>query len=114
MPVVVTACTLTPVIVSDGACARRSDPDRSDACAQPWQTEIDPHRGVGLAGPGGWVVDDAFTFELPSDATTPRAARKAVAERFGDVDRCGELLLCVSEVVTNAVLHARSATVVTV
>jgi two-component sensor histidine kinase len=60
------------------------------------------------------AVEDAFTLELPGDATTPREARKAVAERFGDQARCGELLLCVSEVVTNAVLHARSATIVTV
>jgi anti-sigma regulatory factor (Ser/Thr protein kinase) len=59
-------------------------------------------------------VEDAFTMELPSEATTPREARKAVAARFGDQARCGELLLCVSEVVTNAVLHARSATVLTV
>ena len=59
-------------------------------------------------------MEDGFTLELPSDATTPREARKAVAERFGDQARCGELLLCVSEVVTNAVLHARSATVMTI
>lgn len=59
-------------------------------------------------------MEDAFTLELPGDATTPREARKAVTARFGDHARCGELLLCVSEVVTNAVLHARSATVVTV
>jgi two-component sensor histidine kinase len=59
-------------------------------------------------------VDDAFTLELPGVATTPREARRAVAARFGDQARCGELLLCVSEVVTNAVLHARSAATITV
>jgi two-component sensor histidine kinase len=40
-------------------------------------------------------------------------ARQAVAEVFGDHARCGDLLLCVSEVVTNAVLHARSAARIT-
>jgi len=59
-------------------------------------------------------VEDAFTLELPGDATTPREARRAVAARLGDHARSGELLLCVSEVVTNAVLHARSATTLTV
>ena len=59
-------------------------------------------------------MEETFTLELPRDATTPRAARRAVADAFGDQARCGELLLCVSEVVTNAILHARSATVVTV
>jgi len=59
-------------------------------------------------------VEETFTLELPRDATTPRAARRAVADAFGDQARCGELLLCVSEVVTNAVLHARSAATMTV
>ena len=59
-------------------------------------------------------MEETFTLELPRDATTPRAARRAVADAFGDQARCGELLLCVSEVVTNAVLHARSAATMTV
>jgi anti-sigma regulatory factor (Ser/Thr protein kinase) len=59
-------------------------------------------------------VEETFTLELPRDAATPRLARKVVAEVFGDQARCGELLLCVSEVVTNAVLHARSAATMTV
>ncbi len=54
-------------------------------------------------------MEDGFTLVLPGDSATPKVARTAVAERFGDHVRCGELLLCVSEVVTNAVLHARSA-----
>ena len=44
--------------------------------------------------------------ELPADAGTPRRARRAVASRLGGHPRLEELLLCVSEVVTNAVLHA--------
>ena len=49
-------------------------------------------------------------------ATPPHRAlaRRALADVFGDHARCGELLLCVSEVVTNAVLHARSAATITV
>jgi anti-anti-sigma factor len=46
--------------------------------------------------------------ELPADAGTPRRARRAVASRLGGHPRLEELLLCVSEVVTNAVLHAGS------
>jgi two-component sensor histidine kinase len=59
-------------------------------------------------------VEEGFTLVLPGDATTPRAARRAVAELLNDHARLGELLLCVSEVVTNAVLHARSAATMTV
>jgi len=59
-------------------------------------------------------VEEGFTLVLPSDAATPRAARRAIADLFSDSARCGELLLCVSEVVTNAVLHARSAATMTV
>ncbi len=51
---------------------------------------------------------DPFTIELPADASTPRRARRAVAARLGGHPRLDDLLLCVSEVVTNAVLHARS------
>ncbi len=60
------------------------------------------------------AVEEEFTLALPSDSTTPKAARVAVAEHYGHHTRCGELLLCVSEVVTNAVLHARSAPTMTV
>lgn len=52
---------------------------------------------------------DAFSLDLPADATAPRLARSAVSEHLGDHPRSNDLLLCVSEVVTNAVLHARSA-----
>jgi len=78
------------------------------------------HNGAsakGLVAPGigkGWQVEDTLTLELPSDSATPRLARQAIAEVFGEHARCGELLLCVSEVVTNAVLHARSGARMTV
>lgn len=49
---------------------------------------------------------EAFTIALPADAGTPRLARRAILERLADVPRRDDLLLCVSEVVTNAVLHA--------
>ena len=49
---------------------------------------------------------EPFTIELPADAGTPRLARRAVLERCAGIDRLDDLLLCVSEVVTNAVLHA--------
>jgi two-component sensor histidine kinase len=53
-------------------------------------------------------MTDGFSIVLPVDLQTPKAARDAVAARFGDEPRCGELLLCISEVVTNAVRHART------
>jgi anti-sigma regulatory factor (Ser/Thr protein kinase) len=49
-----------------------------------------------------------FDLELGPDATTPRAVRRKVAEAYADHPRKETLLLCVSEVVTNAVLHART------
>lgn len=58
-------------------------------------------------------MEEAFTLDLPDDPAAPRTARQAVTERFGHHARCGELVLCVSEVVTNAVLHARSAATLT-
>ena len=57
---------------------------------------------------------DTFSIQLPADAGTPRLARQAVQARVGERARCDELLLCVSEIVTNAVLHARTAAVMTV
>ena len=55
--------------------------------------------------PAGQVV---LELRLPRGSGAPRAARVAMADRFGDHVRCADLLLCVSEIVTNAVLHARS------
>jgi anti-sigma regulatory factor (Ser/Thr protein kinase) len=55
------------------------------------------------------VTSPTFSLVLPPAASSPRAARVAVAEELGDRNRLDELLLCVSEVVTNAVLHGRSA-----
>lgn len=52
---------------------------------------------------------EPVTIDLPNDTSAPRVARGVVAEAVGDHPRRDDLLLCVSEVVTNAVLHARSA-----
>jgi two-component sensor histidine kinase len=57
---------------------------------------------------------ESFTLELPVDSSTPKAARNAVSQRFGAETRCGDLLLCVSEVVTNAIRHARTPSRMTV
>jgi anti-sigma regulatory factor (Ser/Thr protein kinase) len=40
------------------------------------------------------------------ESATPRAVRRAFAEHFAAVAPLDDLLLCVSEVLTNAVLHA--------
>ena len=40
------------------------------------------------------------------DSTSPRNARRQFAAHFADHPRLDDLLLCLSEVVTNAVLHA--------
>ena len=50
-----------------------------------------------------------FNLHLLSDPSAPGHARRAVAERFAAHPRVDDLLVCVSEVVTNAVKHARSA-----
>ena len=52
--------------------------------------------------------DAILDLTLPVHPSTPRNARTAVAERFSDHDRCGDVLVCVSEAVTNAVIHART------
>jgi len=54
-------------------------------------------------------MSPSLSIELPAKATSPRAARQAVAAHLDGWSRAPELLLCVSEVVTNAVLHAHSA-----
>ncbi len=51
---------------------------------------------------------DPFALDLPADSSAPRLARSAVSELVGEHPRHDDLLLCVSEVVTNAVLHAHS------
>jgi anti-sigma regulatory factor (Ser/Thr protein kinase) len=49
------------------------------------------------------------SIELAADRTSPAAARRFVeAEVGGAVDDFDALLLCVTELVSNAVLHARS------
>lgn len=55
--------------------------------------------------------------ELPSSPTSAREARRFVGERcaqWGLGDVCEDLILPVSELVTNAVLHARTPAKVTV
>ena len=59
-------------------------------------------------------MTDGFSLALPASRATPKAARDAVAAHFGGEQRCGELLLCLSEVVTNAIRHAGSAVQLTV
>jgi anti-sigma regulatory factor (Ser/Thr protein kinase) len=49
-----------------------------------------------------WAID----MSLPPEPSSPAEARSAVLERFSGHRLLGELLLCVSEIVTNAVLHA--------
>lgn len=54
---------------------------------------------------------------LPADNASPAAARRLVGEKLGDWydgDAVDAVLLCVSELVTNAVVHARSMPVVSV
>ena len=57
---------------------------------------------------------DGFSMVLPVDLRSPKHARDAIQARFGSEPRCGDLLLCISEVVTNAVRHARTAAHMTV
>lgn len=52
------------------------------------------------------------TVELPHSTRAPRAARALVAAHLGGEARCEEASLCISELVTNAVLHAGSAPLV--
>lgn len=59
-------------------------------------------------------MTDGFSLALPASRATPKAARDAVAALFGGEQRCGELLLCLSEVVTNAIRHAGTAVQLTV
>lgn len=47
--------------------------------------------------------------DLPLDRSTAGHARQAVLARFGDRARCADLLVCISEVLSNAVLHAHTA-----
>jgi anti-sigma regulatory factor (Ser/Thr protein kinase) len=41
-----------------------------------------------------------------AEARSPRAVRRAFADHFSECERLDDLLLCLSEVLTNAVLHA--------
>lgn len=58
-----------------------------------------------MVSSGPAVID----LTLPAESSTPRRARNLVEELFFDHPRCGDLLVCVSEAVTNAVLHAGTA-----
>lgn len=59
-------------------------------------------------------MTDGFSLVLPASRSTPKAARDAVAARYRGEHRCGELLLCLSEVVTNAIRHAETGVRLTV
>lgn len=63
---------------------------------------------------GTTQMTDGFSMLLPVDVRSPKRARDAIEARFGHEPRCGDLLLCISEVVTNAVRHARTAAHLTV
>jgi two-component sensor histidine kinase len=52
---------------------------------------------------------DLVTIELPNAPATARSARRIVGARLDGHPRRSELLVCVSELVTNAMVHARSA-----
>ena len=57
------------------------------------------------------------SLELPADRTAPARARRFVSQalrQWGHDDAAGDVALLVSELVTNAVLHARSAARLTV
>jgi anti-sigma regulatory factor (Ser/Thr protein kinase) len=57
-------------------------------------------------------MPDELTLELPRAPTAGSLARSAVSDSFAEElgrDRVGELLLVVSELVTNAVLYGRGA-----
>jgi hypothetical protein len=58
--------------------------------------------------------DAALQLQFDPDPSTPRAVRREFMRRY-ETHPCSEtLLLCLSEVVTNAVLHARTALTVRV
>jgi anti-sigma regulatory factor (Ser/Thr protein kinase) len=59
-------------------------------------------------------MTDRFSLTLPPSRTSPKQARDAVAAHFSGEHRCGELLLCLSEVVTNAIRHAATGVRLTV
>ncbi len=46
--------------------------------------------------------------DVDAETRSPRAVRRAFADHFAECTRLDDLLLCVSEVLTNAVLHARA------
>jgi anti-sigma regulatory factor (Ser/Thr protein kinase) len=50
-----------------------------------------------------------FTVELPNVPATAGSARRIVGRRVQGHARRSELLICVSELVTNAMVHAHSA-----
>src|SRR5688572_23646699 len=56
---------------------------------------------------------EQLSIELARAPTSARSARDVVAERVGDHPRSDQLLLCVSEIVTNAIIHTRSAPTMT-
>lgn len=61
--------------------------------------------GLGVVSSARTVLDLTLA-ALPS---APRDARRAVADTLSHHARCGDILVCVSEAVTNAVVHAATA-----
>ena len=55
----------------------------------------------------------AIELGVGADSTSPRTTRRMFATHFADHPRLDDLLLCLSEVVTNAVLHAGPPIIVT-
>ena len=52
------------------------------------------------------AASDTIELGVGPDSLSPRATRHAFAKHFANHPRLDDLLLCLSEVVTNAVLHA--------
>ncbi|MCU1501136.1 MAG: hypothetical protein JWM12_490 [Ilumatobacteraceae bacterium] len=61
---------------------------------------------VDASGYRPTVASRGIELQLDDDTRSTRAVRRAVAAHFATSSRLDDLLLCVSEVVTNAVLHA--------
>jgi anti-sigma regulatory factor (Ser/Thr protein kinase) len=52
------------------------------------------------------------SIQLPAARTSPSAARRFVSEQLASADGVAEITLCVSELVSNAILHAGTGCVV--
>jgi anti-sigma regulatory factor (Ser/Thr protein kinase) len=57
------------------------------------------------------AASPSLTLDLPPEPTSARVARDALRRLCPDHPRLDEALLCLSEIVTNAVLHARTSSI---